>query len=330
MKKILFIAMLLLSLMVCVTPPTWADGLDDAQAGEAALDERNYDKAISLFTKAIESGEVSPENLSKMYFNRGIAWENKGGLNKAIADYTKAIEINPNYAKAYNNRGLAWHNKGDYDKAIADFTKAIEFNPKSAKAYNNRGLAWDHKGDYDKAIADYTKAIEIDSKYDKAYNNRGLAWDHKGDYDKAIADYTKAIEINPKFTEVYYTRGKALSGKGDYGKAIADYTKAIEINPKFTEVYNDLAWLMATCPEGRYRDGKRAVELAEKAVALADVASCLDTLAAAYAEAGRFQEAIKTQERAITKLKQEGATEYLPEYEEPLSLYKANKPWREK
>jgi len=87
---------------------------------------------------------------------------------------------------------------------------------------------------------------------------------------------------------------------------------------------------MATCPEGRYRNGKRAVELAEKAVTLLDAGSILDTLAAAYAEAGRFQEAIKTQERAITKLEQEGGTQYLPECEERLSSYKAGKPWREK
>jgi len=87
---------------------------------------------------------------------------------------------------------------------------------------------------------------------------------------------------------------------------------------------------MATCPDGRYRDDKRAVELAKKAVALNDLAGCLDTLAAAYAEAGRFQDAIKTQERAITKLKQEGETKNLPQYEKRLSSYKAGKPWREK
>jgi len=87
---------------------------------------------------------------------------------------------------------------------------------------------------------------------------------------------------------------------------------------------------MATCPESRYRDGKRAVELAEKAIALKDDANFLDTLAAAYAEAGRFQEAIKTQERAITKLKQEGETQHLSKCEEHLASYKAGKPWREK
>jgi tetratricopeptide (TPR) repeat protein len=87
---------------------------------------------------------------------------------------------------------------------------------------------------------------------------------------------------------------------------------------------------MATCPESRYRDGKRAVELAEKAVVLRDDANFLDTLAAAYAEAGRFQDAIKTEEKAIAKLKKEGNTKNIPAFEEHLSSYKAGKPWREK
>lgn len=133
MKKILFAALLLLSLMVCLAPPVWTGGLDDAKAGEAAFEEGNYDAAIRLLTKAIASGELAPEQLKTAYKFRGNAWINsKGEYDKAIADYTKAIEIDPRYAFAYNNRGLAWGKKGEYDKAIADYTKAKEVNP----AYN--------------------------------------------------------------------------------------------------------------------------------------------------------------------------------------------------
>jgi tetratricopeptide (TPR) repeat protein len=323
MQRILLIAFLLLSLMVCSIPPAWAGGFDDAKAGIAAAVGGDYDEAIKLLTKAIESGELSREDLSSVYYNRGNAWIEKVDYGKGIADYTKAIEIDPGYAAAYNNRGLAWYGTGDYIKAIADWTKAIEINPKYANAYYNRGNVWYGRGDHDKAIADWTKAIEINPKYANAYYNRGNVWYGRGDYDKAIVDYTKAIEINPKHTFAYYGRGLAWVKKGNY-------IKAIEINPKQAFAYNGLAWLMATYPEGRYRDGKRAVELAEKAVALKDEANFLDTLAAAYAEAGRFQEAIKTQERAITKRKQEGGKKDLPHYEEHLSSYKAGEPWREK
>lgn len=334
MKKILFAALLILSLMVCATSPSWAGALEDAIAGFVAAQEGNYDKAIKLFTKAIESGELSREDLSKTYYNRGDSWRKKGDYDKAIADLNKASESGAlsreDLSKTYCNRGLAWYNKGDLDKAVADYTKAIELDPKYTRAYFNRGLARGNKGDLNKAIADYTKAIEIDPNYAKAYYNRGLVWMEKGDDDRAITDFTKVIEINPDYAATYYNRGKTWRKKGDNGKAVADFTTAIEINPKFAEVYNDLAWLMATCPAGTYRDGTRAVELAEKAVTLIDATGCLDTLAAAYAEAGRFQDAITTQEKAITKLKQEGETKDLPEFEERLSSYKAGKPWREK
>jgi tetratricopeptide (TPR) repeat protein len=95
MQRILFVGFLLLSLMVCVTTPVWAGGLDDANAGIAAYAGGDYDNAIRLYTKAVASGELSRENLSIAYYNRGLAWEKKGDLNKAKADHDKAKEINP-------------------------------------------------------------------------------------------------------------------------------------------------------------------------------------------------------------------------------------------
>ena len=127
-----------------------------------------------------------------------------------------------------------------------------------------------------------------------------------------------------------YIRGIARKRKGDYDKTVTDYTKAIETDSKLANAYAGLAWFMATCPEGRYRDGKRAVELAEKALNLEETGDILAVLAAAYAEAGRFQEAIETMERAIMKIKQEGRTKDLPNYKELLPSYKAGRPWREK
>jgi tetratricopeptide (TPR) repeat protein len=180
--------------------------MDDVKAGIAAATGGNYDEAIRLYTKAIASGKLSGENLSKVYDNRGDAWVKKGDDDKAIADYTKALEIEPNQRNAvsYHSHGMSWFAKGDDDKAIAYFTTVIEMGPKQtetyygdirAKAYYSRGSVWYHKVNYDKAIADYTKAIEINPQYDDAYYSRGIAWDGKGDYDKAAADYTKAAEI---------------------------------------------------------------------------------------------------------------------------------------
>ena len=109
------------------------------------------------------------------YYNRGAAKIEKGDLDGAIADYNRAIELNPKDARAYYNRGIAKRAKGDLDGAIADFSRAIELDPKYAIAYNNRGIAKDDKGDLDGAIADYNRAIELDPKLAIAYNNRGNA-----------------------------------------------------------------------------------------------------------------------------------------------------------
>jgi tetratricopeptide (TPR) repeat protein len=205
--------------------------------GNIAYLKNKYDQAIADYTKALE---INPKYVYA-YNNRGVTYDDKGNYDQAIADYTKALKINPKYVYAYYNRGIAYSNKGNYDQAIADYTKALKINPKYVEAYYNRGIAYSNKGNYDQAIADYNKALKANPKYVYAYNNRGVAYSNKGNYDQAIADYTKALEINPKYADVYNNRGVAYRNKGNYDQAIADYTKALEINPKYAEAYYNSA-----------------------------------------------------------------------------------------
>jgi tetratricopeptide (TPR) repeat protein len=127
-----------------------------------------------------------------------------GGQNhwdKAVAELSVAINMDPVFALAYTNRGFTYYYKGEYDQAISDYTKAIELDPRLALAYNNRGLVYGCKGEYDKAIADYTKAIELDPKYANAYHNRAFIYYNMGYYDKFQDDYKKGQElIRPKAT----------------------------------------------------------------------------------------------------------------------------------
>lgn len=225
-------------------------------------------------------------------------------------------------------KGLSSLDSGQYEEATEAFSKAIEINPQYAEAYNNRGVAWHYKGDYDRAIADYTKALEINPQYAEAYNNRGVAWYHKRDYDRAIADYSKAMDTNPRYADAFNNRGDAWFYKENCAQAIADTTKALEINPQYADAYNQLAWVFALCPDDKYRNGVKALELAKKAVELSPEVDFLDTLAVAYAEAGKFEDAVRTEERVITLLKKEGRTGELAEYEERLESYKLKKPWR--
>jgi len=115
--------------------------------------------------------------------------------DKAIEDYSKSIDMNPNNAEAYGNRGLAYYNKGQYDRAIEDYNKAIALNPNLAWNYNNRGLIYGIKGQYDRAIEDFNKAIAINPNDADAYRNRGRAYYDKGFMEKAMADFQKACDL---------------------------------------------------------------------------------------------------------------------------------------
>ena len=93
---------------------------------------------MSVLSQTITAIEFNP-NYAETYYNRGLVYDNKGEIDRAIVDYNRAIELNPSYAEAYSNRGIAYQSQGDYDLALEDFSKAIELDPNSAVPYNNRG-----------------------------------------------------------------------------------------------------------------------------------------------------------------------------------------------
>jgi tetratricopeptide (TPR) repeat protein len=133
--------------------------------------------------------------------------------------------------QAYRASGDAHRRKLEQDLAIADYTKAIEIAPEFAPAYRDRGLAYMAKAEYDLAILDFTKAIEEGARSDVGYFERGNAYTKKGEYDLAIADYTKVIGTDPSSVGGYYYRGEAYTQKGEYECAIPDFTKVIEMQP---------------------------------------------------------------------------------------------------
>ena len=150
--------------------------------------------------------------------------------DKAIEIYSRAIELNPNYAEAYSNRGIAYKEKGDYDRAIGDYTQAIGLESDYADAYYNRGNAYRDIGDIDRAIEDYNVAIELRPDYVEAYNNRAIAHSLQGNYGRTIEDSTTAIELDFD-AKAHYTRSVVYLLTGNYNRAIEGYTRAIELNP---------------------------------------------------------------------------------------------------
>jgi serine/threonine-protein kinase len=158
-----------------------------------------------------------------------------------------------------------------------------------------------------------------------------MAWQAAGVLDKALADLNQAIQTKPDLAEAFRQRGNLNNSQRAYLKALADYDKAVALAPDASGSLNDLAWFLATCPEDKFRNGKRAVEVAAKACELTQHKdfSLVDTLAAAHAEAGDFAQAVKLQQQTIDLAKGQADDENLKELNARLELYKKSQPYRE-
>jgi tetratricopeptide (TPR) repeat protein len=255
----------------------------------------------------------------KDYFYLGLNYYKQGEYDWAISEYSRELISNPDSAMAYYHRAAAYSHKSRYDMTVSDYDKAIDIDPKFAEGFYNLGTIYTEQGQ-----------IEISPKLAEAFYNRGNIHYGKGNYDMAVSDYTKAIEVHPRNTMVYINRGDAYREKGLCKEAILDFTKAIEMNPDDAHAYNEKSWILATCADDRYRDGEKAVALAKKAIDISSKPLYMNTLGAAYAEAGKFENAIATQEEVIVEIIKINADKNLVDgCIERLKFYKANKPWRE-
>jgi len=260
------------------------------------------------------------------YLNGWINADQVVSGDAAIAYFSSAIKDHPDDSYAFTARGLSRQTfRGDLDGAIADYTAAIKLRPRDATFYNLRAYAFYLKREYDRAIADHNHAIRFGPNEAVSFNYRGLVWMAKKDNENALADFNDAIRLAPGSAMAYYHRGRVRSEyREDYVNAIADYNHAIELSPRNAQALNSLAWLLATCPDAKHRDGKKAIESARKACEITNWNDpmVIDTLAAAQAESGDFDSAARSQSKAIGLLSNEAQK---TEFRARLKLYQEKK-----
>jgi tetratricopeptide (TPR) repeat protein len=199
---------------------------------------KDIEQAIADYSKAIA---LEPEIAVPYYNSRGQAYAAKQEYAQAISDYNQSIRLKPSEVTAYIYRGIAYYLSDDFSGAISDFDQAIKLDPKNANAYFDRGLSYYFKNELNDAIADFDQAITLDDKNVNAYINRGLSYYRKNDLNNTIADFNQAITLDPKSVSAYWARGNVYLDSRDYDKAIADFGKLIEVADKAQD--RELAYL---------------------------------------------------------------------------------------
>ncbi len=340
--------------------PNYSDALDNLGVAFAA--ERRFDDAVENYRKSLQ---ISPNDVDVLD-NLGVALAARGQLDDAIENYRKALEISPNNVDALDNLGAALTVKGQFDEALGYYRQALAIAPNFADAQYNLGILLAKQGRITEAIEHYQKAIELNPNRAGFYNNLGNLLATRGRPAEAIRQFQKALEVEPDFANAHYNLadilfaqgqwqgavehyqqalkempdsvhahqqlGVALQCLGEPAAAIAQYQKVLALDPLHVTAQNNLAWILATCPDASLRNGPKAVELAQQAARLSAGTSpqILDTLATAFAEAGRFPDAITTARQALDLSVAQNNKPLAEVIQSQLKLFESQSPYHEK
>jgi tetratricopeptide (TPR) repeat protein len=296
----------------------------NALAGDHELAADDYRTALHLDPSL---AAAHGEQMARTFNTAGEAYREEGDLDRALRCYHEALRLHPAYAPAYRNRGITHRERDSLPEAIADFTEAIRLEPQYALAHSNRGWAYRLLGEYDRALADYDEAIRLEPRDAGHHNNRGVVHRDRGDLARALEDFNTALRMDPNLDAAYLNRAGLLRLRGDYEQLLNDLAAVQQRQPQDARAATELAWFLATCPEDRYRNGKRAALVALQACAATawrDVAA-LEALAAGLAEYGDFRQAATRQLQAL----QLAGEKQTPAMRKRLELYRAGRPFHE-
>jgi tetratricopeptide (TPR) repeat protein len=236
-----------------------------------------------------------------MFLERAKYFLHHKEFARALDDLAEALRLNPQLADAWMVRATVRVELGDFQQALADVERRLQLEPPDPLALLTRGNLRAQLGELESARVDFTDFLRQQPGTVLALRARAMSYARSQRFEEALADLQEALGVEPANAEVWLERGRVHQNQGDYPAALADYQKALELGPTEARIYNQYAWVLAACPQPEYRDGARAVELAQRGCELTDWrdGNILDTLASAYAECGRFDEAIKWVNKAL-------------------------------
>ena len=224
-----------------------------------------------------------------------------------------------------HDQGVTLAEQGKYAEAMHDFNRVIELNPMFAKAYANRATLFTQSGDLERARADYQRACNLDPNLLHPQLGLGRVYHLLDSKEEALVCFNQAVKLDPDKADIICSRADLLADMGRYRDALADYARTIDLNPEFAHAYRNGSWLLATCPDARFRDPANAVRGAQQALdfGYGERHVALDTLAAAQASAGDFDQAIETLQEALKIAPHEA--QYV--YRSRLQRYQAHQPF---
>jgi protein O-mannosyl-transferase len=315
--------------------PYWADTItlfnhDIQVVGPTSIAYYNIGDILLLKGELPGAAENYRKALVQQYENSGVhnnlGWVLQRQAKQALA--SAAMTDNPETSRALCDQASQWLNE-----AIRHFEAAQRIEPKSPGAYNNMGLIYLDHGPVDRAIEQFQKAIDVAPDFGVARVNLGLAWSKKGRLDMAIETLQDALAAAPPLmpalqTQAHMWLGASLFRMGRYQEALDHYQAALQLAPGSQDVLIRLARLRATAADPAFRNGAEAVRLAEQVCSGAvqvDPLMALDTLAAAYAEAKRFDRAVSVSQKALELATRGGSPQMVAEVKAHLEAYQKNR-----
>jgi tetratricopeptide (TPR) repeat protein len=263
--------------------------------------------------------------------NLGVFLWKRGERTEATAHYAEAVHLKPNYANGHFHLGVALEARGQADEAFEQVREAVRLNPRHAQAQHNLGAALWSRGKLDEAADHLSAALELAPGYASAYHNLGVVRWQQGRIDEATSCFRRAAELRPDVARYHCSLALVLSEQGRLEEGASHYQQALRLDPNWPQTSSRVAWMLATHPNPRERDGATAVFLAKQVCQAPGgrKPEALDTLAAALAENSRFEEAVRTAQEAAALARAEGRPDLVSGLEQRLRLYQKGQPYRQ-